>query len=744
MSQITIQCRLVASESSRHQLWKLMADLNTPLINELLHQVNQHPEFETWRQKGKHPNSVVKELCQPLRTDPRFIGQPGRFYDSAIATVNYIYKSWLALMKRSQFQLEGKIRWLGMLKSDAELVEASGVTLENLRAKAAEILAQFTSQPDTAEPQSGKEKKRKRTKKSKKLDGESSISDTFQCNTVEPQPRKEKKRKKTKKSDSERSISDTLFEVYRGTEDNLTRCAISYLLKNGCKISQKDENAEEFANRRRKLEIQIERLIEQLEARTPKGRDLTDAKWLESLLLATHNVPENEAKAKFWQDSLLKKSSKLPFAIGYGSNGDMTWFWQFSLYNVPINLRFFWLWIYIDYLIAILFLRDVLKNEKEWLHNLRINNISLLIKLSNLTVDVNCLASILFLHESFHNKYKRRICVKFNGLGEHTFKVYCDFRDLHWFYRFLEDQRLKKQSKTQQSTSLFALRTGHLCWQENEGKGKAWNVNRLILYCCVDTRLWTAEGTNEVKKEKAEEIAKAITKSKVKGELNKKQLDSIQRKTTTLANINNPFPRPSKLLYKGQSHILVGVSLGLENPATVAVVNGSIGKVITYRSIKQLLGNNYRLLNRQRQQKHTLSHQRQIAQKIAAPNQVGESELGEYVDRLIAQEIVAIAQKYKAGSIVLPKLGDMREKIQSEVQTKAEQKSDLIEVQKKYAKQYRVSVHQWSYGRLIANIQSQAAKAGIVIEESKQPIRGRPQEKAKELAIAAYHCREIN
>ncbi len=86
----------------------------------------------------------------------------------------------------------------------------------------------------------------------------------------------------------------------------------------------------------------------------------------------------------------------------------------------------------------------------------------------------------------------------------------------------------------------------------------------------------------------------------------------------------------------------------------------------------------------------------------------------------------------------------MREQVQSEVQAKAEQKSDLIEVQKQYAKQYRVSVHQWSYGRLMANIHSSAAKVGIVIEESKQPIRGSPQEKAKELAIAAYHSRKIN
>jgi hypothetical protein len=99
MSQITIQCRLVASESTRQQLWKLMAEKNTPLINELLLQMAQHNEFETWRQKGKHPTGIVKELCQPLKSDPRFIGQPGRFYTSAIALVNYIYKSWFALMK---------------------------------------------------------------------------------------------------------------------------------------------------------------------------------------------------------------------------------------------------------------------------------------------------------------------------------------------------------------------------------------------------------------------------------------------------------------------------------------------------------------------------------------------------------------------------------------------------------------------------------------------------------------------
>lgn len=165
MSQITVQCRLVASESTRQQLWLLMAEKNTPLINELLAQIGKHSEFETWRQKGKLPPSTVNELCQPLKSDPRFMGQPARFYTSAIALVNYIYKSWFALMKRSQFQLQGKIRWLEMLNSDAELVEHSGVSLDILRTKASDILAQFTPL-DTAESQPAKGKKVKKSKKS--------------------------------------------------------------------------------------------------------------------------------------------------------------------------------------------------------------------------------------------------------------------------------------------------------------------------------------------------------------------------------------------------------------------------------------------------------------------------------------------------------------------------------------------------------------------------------------------------
>ncbi len=87
MSHITIQCRLIASlPTRRRQLWELMAGKNTRLINELLALVANHPDFETWRQKGKLPSGTVKQLCQPLKTDPRFISQPGRFYEIVSGT----------------------------------------------------------------------------------------------------------------------------------------------------------------------------------------------------------------------------------------------------------------------------------------------------------------------------------------------------------------------------------------------------------------------------------------------------------------------------------------------------------------------------------------------------------------------------------------------------------------------------------------------------------------------------------
>ncbi|MEH2212119.1 type V CRISPR-associated protein Cas12k [Nostoc sp.] len=631
MSVITIQCRLVAEEDTLRQLWELMAEKNTPLINELLLQVGKHPGFETWLEEGKIPTQLLKKLVNSLKTQERFIGQPGRFYTSAIALVDYVYKSWFALQKRRKYQIEGKERWLKMLKSDLELEQESQCSLNVIRTKATEILTKFTPQSE----QNSNQKKGKKTKKSTK----------------------------SKKS----SLFQILLNTYRETEDPLTRCAFAYLLKNKCKISELDEDLEEFTRNRRRKEIEIERLKDQLQSRIPKGRDLTGEEWLETLEIATANVAQNEKEAKAWQAALLRKTADVPFPVAYESNEDMTW----------------------------------LKNDKG------------------------------------------RLFVRFNGLGKLTFEIYCDKRHLHYFQRFLEDQEIKRNSKNQHSSSLFTLRSGRLAWFPGEEKGEVWKVNQLNLYCSLDTRMWTTEGTQHVVEEKATTITKILTKVKQKDDLKDKQQAFITRQQSTLDRINNPFPRPSKPNYQGQPSILVGVSFGLEKPVTVAVVDVVKNEILAYRSVKQLLGENYNLLNRQRQQQQRLSHERHKAQRQNAPNSFGESELGQYVDRLLADAIVAIAKTYQADSIVIPKLRDMREQISSEIQSRAEKKCPgYKEAQQKYAKEYRINIHRWSYGRLIESIKSQAAKVGISTEIGTQPIKGSPQEKAGNLAVFAYQERQ--
>jgi IS605 OrfB family transposase len=290
---------------------------------------------------------------------------------------------------------------------------------------------------------------------------------------------------------------------------------------------------------------------------------------------------------------------------------------------------------------------------------------------------------------------------------------------------------------------LFTLRSGRLAWLPRDEKGEAWKVNQLNLYCSLDTRMWTIEGTQQVVEEKVTTITETLTKAKQKDDLNDQQQAFINRQQSTLDRINNPFPRPSNPSYQGNPSIVVGVSFGLEKPVTVAVVDVVKGKVLAYRNVQQLLGEDYKLLNRQREKQQRLSHERHKAQKRNARNDFGESDLGEYVDRLLANAIIDIAKSSQADSIVIPKLRDMREQISSEIQSRAEKKCPgCKEAQQKYAKEYRKSIHRWSYGRLMENIKSQAVKAGITTEIGRQPIRGSSQEKARDVAVFAYQERQ--
>ncbi|PHV61485.1 type V CRISPR-associated protein Cas12k [Cyanobacterium aponinum] len=332
---------------------------------------------------------------------------------------------------------------------------------------------------------------------------------------------------------------------------------------------------------------------------------------------------------------------------------------------------------------------------------------------------------------------QNRICIKFSGLSDHLFQIYCDSRQLAYFRRFYEDQELKKASKDQFSSALFTLRSAMIIWKEDDGKGESWDKHKLYLHCTFDTDYWTVEGTQVIAQKKQEEVLNLIDRMKEKTDLTDTQKAFIQRKQTTLARLNNIFPRPSKPIYQGNPNLFLGVAMGLQEPVTIALVDVSTNKVILYRNIKQLLGDNYHLLRRRRNEKQKLNHQNHKARKRANFQQKGESNLGEYLDRLIAKSILQIAKEYQVSTIIVPRLNQMRSITEAEIQARAEERiPEYKEGQRKYAQDYRVQVHQWSYGRLIDNIKAISSKLGIVVEEGKQPKQGTFTDKASQLALS--------
>lgn len=113
--------------------------------------------------------------------------------------------------------------------------------------------------------------------------------------------------------------------MYDGAEDGLVRRAIAYLLKNDCKLPTNEEDSKKFAIRKRQAEVKVERLIKQIEASLPKGRDLTGERGLETLLTASSTVPQDAQQTKAWQDILLTKTKAVPYPINYETNEDLTW-----------------------------------------------------------------------------------------------------------------------------------------------------------------------------------------------------------------------------------------------------------------------------------------------------------------------------------------------------------------------------------------------------------------------------------
>ncbi|MGV0107440.1 Transposase [Nostoc sp. DSM 114160] len=384
---------------------------------------------------------------------------------------------------------------------------------------------------------------------------------------------------------------------------------------------------------------------------------------------------------------------------------------------------------------------DNLKNQvprdneeyKEWIHNISK-------KISNFPYPIDYLYGDL----TWYKNEKGQIFVYFNGWSDYHFQICCNQRQRHFFERFLEDYKTFKKSENGEgklSGSLFTLRSVQLLWQQGEGNGEPWKVHKLSLHCTYDARLWTAEGTEEVRKEETAQVQKRISKAEENKNLDKQEQKKLKANQSSLSRLNNSFTRPSKAAYQGQFNIIVGISFHPVELATVAIIDTNTKKLLVCKTVKQLLGNAFNLLSRRRRQVH-LRKEREKAQKKDSPCNMGESELGEYIDKLLAKRIVEIAKSYQASCIALPTLKDIREIRTSAIQAKAETKiPGDVKGQKLYVKEYNRQIHNWSYNRLQESITSKSAELEISIEFGIQPHYGTLQEQARDLAFYAYQCR---
>lgn len=216
-------------------------------------------------------------------------------------------------------------------------------------------------------------------------------------------------------------------------------------------------------------------------------------------------------------------------------------------------------------------------------------------------------------------------------------------------------------------------------------------------------------------------------------------------RTVTVINLelwddwNNNYERTSKPLYAGQPHIVTGVALGSSGLVTTTISDAISGKILECRGLEALFGKDYELVKRRQFERQLNSRRRTQNQKRGANDQFGESNLGDTIDKRIANAVIDFAKKHQSGFIVLPDMNDYRWRKQAEIAAFAERECGGWKgIEKKFAKAQNEKNHSWSYGRLITYITNQAEKEGILVKTGRQPIQGSSQEQGKLMAIEAY------
>ena len=210
------------------------------MTDELLDRLSKHNNFQTWRQHCQLPDEELKACWLELKDSPIYAKKlPGRFFSSVQSMVKNIYASWLALNQAKQLQLDGLKGLVKIAYSDEVLLEMCDCQFEQLQAKAESILALIDRE----------------------------ISD----------------------SEASPSRIKLLFKKYPELPeaDILSRSAIAYLIRHGCKVQSEIEPTPQFKKWYKTKLKRVRRLETQLAGHFPRGRDVQN-KALTSCLETTN------------------------------------------------------------------------------------------------------------------------------------------------------------------------------------------------------------------------------------------------------------------------------------------------------------------------------------------------------------------------------------------------------------------------------------------------------------------------
>ncbi|PSB22940.1 hypothetical protein C7B76_02030 [filamentous cyanobacterium CCP2] len=795
----TVLCKLGADEKVRQDFWQWSIK-HTLLVNELLIQVSQHKDFEQWKNSGTITKKAVVELGKPFKDPEReqFIELPYRFHTSATLLVFYIYQSWLKLHQKHSYKLQGKKKWLAVLDNDLEVAKHTDFSPQMIQTQASEILSQASAQHEKSQQKRKKKSSKKSGETSKShlaimtilFDRHEQSQDLLERRAIA-----HLLKNGCQVNDAEEDLEALKLRLEKKRiqiarlEKQLERRLPDGRDPTGERFASNLAQAIAFADHLTFVPAKFWINWYQVLQRNPND----ESDLVIPFLGYVYHQQAGDAGFDAWEQGDSERAAlvstlyeTLPYPILFGSAGDVYW----SLKQVdpnPGTTR------------QKQQSHRTPKRRRKPKHKQKVQE-RLCVRfkgeeLKNHHFGVYCDRRQLPVFKQFLTdrevQKQRKDTEKFMG-GIFTLRS----ARLVW-----KEDTERLQRKRASTTSLLWLKFLFAMQREETVTDKEldswiisflcintifpWQSHRLYLHCTIDSRLLTAEGTKEVIAQKTAATQQYLEQFKPETATPKPQAverveeerqtpqarggTTVKKKETTLARSKNPPPaRPSRLLYKGRSDIAAVVVVSRFAIVAVAIVNTQTQEILEFQKIKDLLTEHrsdvleerlkkhqgmlkggrsleqlqlqqYRLVKRWRKHRKKNLTQRQEEQKrglYKRSNQ--ESNLAQYLNRLLAKRIVQLCQTYQVGMIVLPELGNIGENFECEIQAKARQKfpGDNVQLQKQYLKELRMRMHRWNYKNLLHAIRQYATPARIPVTTRWQPKEGALRDKAAVMARA--------